>query len=269
METETTVTSTSNVVNSEINAEGFSSSADKQKSAINWADDADMNLNNNIFAFGEDFENTLLTLNPPAAEDADKHQSNSSIEKGKNVDNSPNKQDFIQIPRLTRIFTTAPAEKINGDKPEMMIINMQKLFAVTPGFLGAKHFSNKKSIAIYFDKEYNLKKAIEFDNKTNKLSVSCFTVANSQQDRFRTTDRSIKVTNIPLDIKSEVIRAYFDQFGTITRFSIDSQNIWQIAFITFEEKSSINHYYYQWSTNIMDYSVKVFPIDFTKEQLEF
>src|ERR1043165_4426187 len=179
MDTETIVAPTSNVANVENNAEGSSSSTDKQKSAVNWADDADMNLDNNILASGGDFENTLLTLNPPAAEDANKHQSNSSIEKGKNVDNSPNKQDFIQIPRLTRIFTTAPAEKINGDKPEMMIINMQKLFAVTPGFLGAKHFSNKKSIAIYFDKEYNLKKAIEFDNKTNKLSVPCFTVANS------------------------------------------------------------------------------------------
>ena len=67
---------------------------------------------------------------------------------------------------------------MDGDKPDLMIINMQKLFAVTPGFLGAKHFSNKKSVAIYFDKEYNLEKAIEFDNKTNNLSVSWFTVAN-------------------------------------------------------------------------------------------
>jgi len=184
-----------------------------------------MNLDNNILTSGGDFENTLLTLNPSAAEDADKHQSNSSIEKGKNVDNSPNDQDFIQIPRLTRIFATAPADKVDGDKPDSKIICMQKLFAVTPGFLGAKHFSNKKSIAIYFDKEYNLEKAIEFDTKTNKLTTPRFTVANSQQDQFRTADRSIKVTNIPLDTKSEVIRAYFDQFESITRFSMDSHNM--------------------------------------------
>src|ERR1043165_1981331 len=44
--------------------------------------------------------------------------------------------------------------------------------------------------------------------------------------------------------------------------------MWQIAFITFEDKSSINHYYHQWSANIMDYLVKVFPMDLTKEQLE-
>src|ERR1044071_1016847 len=42
--------------------------------------------------------------------------------------------------------------------------------------------------------------------------------------------------------------------------------MWQIAFITFEEKSSMNYYYHQWSANIMDYSVKVFSMDLTQEQ---
>ena len=121
----------------------------------------------------------------------------------------------------TTVFATTPADKVNGDKSDLKIICMQKPFAITPGFLGAKHFSNKKFVAIYFDKKYNLKKAIEFDTKTNKLTTSHFTVANLQQNRLRTADRSIKVTNIPLDTKSEVIRAYFDQFGTITRFSMD------------------------------------------------
>jgi len=86
----TTVASTSNVANTGNNAEGSSFSTDKQKSTVNWADDADMNLVNNIFTSGEDFENTLLTLNLFAAEDIDKHQSNSLIKKGKNVDNSSN-----------------------------------------------------------------------------------------------------------------------------------------------------------------------------------
>ena len=82
MDTKTTVASTSNVNNTEDNAEG-SSSINQQKYIVNWADDTDMNLDNTNLTSGGNFKNTLLTLNPFTAKDAEKHQLNSSAEKGK------------------------------------------------------------------------------------------------------------------------------------------------------------------------------------------
>ena len=73
------------------------------------------------------------------------------------------------------------------------------MFTITPGFSRARYFLFKQAITVYFDKEYNLEKVIEHDIKINKLTTPRFTIANSQQDRLKVADRSIRITNISLD----------------------------------------------------------------------
>src|SRR5687767_3814219 len=95
--------------------------------------------------------------------------------------------------------------------------------------------------------------------KTNKLPNQRFTVANSKVDREKTADRSIRVTDIPLYIKSEVIRSYYDQYGDIDTFSIDTRGTWQVAYITYKEQISIRPFYDTWSVSIMDFQVRAYP----------
>ncbi len=191
---------------------------------LSWADDA-MQLDEKNNKKSGKFTNELETLNSTAADSASNNQSTNTTELGKSSDKETNEDDFIKIPRSTKYFATIPAEKVDGDRPDRKILNMQKIFAAALGFLGAKHFPQKKEIAIFFDHEYNLTKAIEKDTTTNKLDASRFLVANSKVDRANDAMLSIKVTDIPLDTKSEVVRSYFDQFGKIDKFSMDSRGL--------------------------------------------
>jgi RNA recognition motif-containing protein len=98
-------------------------------------------------------------------------------------------------------------------------------------------------LAIYFDNEYHLEKALEHDAKKHDVATPRFTPGNSKQMRSLEADRSIRVHNIPLETKSDVIRYYFDKFGTITKFSMNTHREWQIAYITYESKDQIARFY--------------------------
>ena len=125
--------------------------------------------------------------------------------------------------------------------------------------MGTKSFYAKKELVIYFDNEYNLEKAIEHDAKKHNVSSSRFFVTNFKQIRIAEADQSIRVTNIPLDTKSDIIRYYFEKYRKITKFFINTYNEWQTAYITFESKDNIITFYESWAILIMDYMIKVFP----------
>jgi hypothetical protein len=191
--------------------------------STDWSEDA-MTLDTTKPNESRDFENSLLTLNNPAAEAASSNQLGITTAIGNSDNTRTNEIDFIQVPRITKYFATIPADKIDGNRPDLQIVNLQKLFTALPGFLGAKSFYAKKELAIYFDNEYNLEKAIEHDAKKHNISSPRFAIANSKQARIAEADRSIRVTNIPLDTKSDVIRYYFEKYGKITKFSMNTYN---------------------------------------------
>ena len=133
--------------------------------------------------------------------------------------------EFIQVPCLIKFFATISAAQIAGNRVNQQIINLQKDFATLTGFLDIKAFIAKKELAIYFDKEYHLKKAIEFDITKNKVITSCFVIANSKQTRIAVADCSIRITNIPLDTKSDIISYFFAKYRKIVKFSMNTYEI--------------------------------------------
>jgi hypothetical protein len=50
-------------------------------------------------------------------------------------------------------------------------------------------------------------------------------------------DRSIMVTEIPLDATEQRVRKIFSAFGNIVRFTMETRNLWQRATITFDDKA--------------------------------
>ena len=112
--------------------------------------------------------------------------------------------------------------QIVRNRVDQQIINLQKEFAAQTDFLGVKVFTAKKELAIYFDKEYHLEKVIEYNMTKNEVSTSCFVIANSKQTRMAIADHSIKVTNIPLDTKSDVISYFFVKYRKIVKFSMNT-----------------------------------------------
>src|ERR1044072_7922098 len=88
--------------------------------STDWSEDA-MTLDASNNNKSGEFENSLLTLNKPAAETASQNQSASTTEKGISETDQTNDVEFIQVPRLTKFFATIPADKIAGNRPDQQI----------------------------------------------------------------------------------------------------------------------------------------------------
>ena len=80
--------------------------------------------------------------------------------------------------------------------------------------------------------------------------------------------RCIKVNDIPLFVKSDVVRNFFQQRGTIARFSMITRGPWQIAFIVYESPDAIKSFYNDvWSLPLLDFAVRIEPTDLDAMQL--
>src|SRR5215216_7011020 len=73
-----------------------------------------------------------------------------------------------------------------------------------------------------------------------------FTIVDLAQKKIKQDaekGRTLKISDIPLFVKSDVLRNYFAKYDTITRFSMIIRGLWQIAFIVFENADTIKPFY--------------------------
>ncbi|CAI2187489.1 4138_t:CDS:1, partial [Funneliformis geosporum] len=86
-----------------------------------------------------------------------------------------------------------------------------------------------------------------------------------QQSKDNEKGRCIKVNDISLFVKSEIVRNVFKNYGRICRFSMITRGPWQIAFIVYESPDSIQQFYNNtWSILLMEFSVRIEPTDINK-----
>ena len=194
-----------------------------------------------------------------AQQELQKNQSNSAAtDKGKSketADESTNEEAFIRVPKITRFFATVDEDKLPGKDAKERMVKLEHLLAASDGFLGVKHFRNRKQISIYFATEYDLDKAIN----TNKSALpdATFNRINSKEIRSAEADHTVHVRDIPLYAKSETIKNFFAKFGKIVRFSMTTVGPWQQAFIVYEKGTSLDRLNVNiWSVDIMDFSCR-------------
>jgi len=85
------------------------------------------------------------------------------------------------------------------------------------GFLGVHPNNCTKTIEVYFDTEYNLLKMI--DNPHKDLENKKFYPLNLRTNHSNEQGHTIRIIDIPLYVKSEIIKEYFTKQGNVTRFS--------------------------------------------------
>src|ERR1044072_2723098 len=68
--------------------------------------------------------------------------------------------------------------------------------------------------------------------------------------------------------KSDVISYFFNQYGKITKFSMNTYGKWQTAYITYEDKTSVTKFYDTWAVMIMDFMVRVFPQNLEQQSID-
>jgi hypothetical protein len=103
---------------------------------------------------------------------------------------------------------------------------------------------------------------------TNKdaLNGATFQMINSKEIRSAEADRTVHVKDIPLYAKSETIKNYFSKHGKIDRFSMTTAGPWQQAYVVYEKGTRLERLHTNtWSVNIMDFSVRIYPVTLAKE----
>ncbi|CAB4435076.1 unnamed protein product [Rhizophagus irregularis] len=81
-------------------------------------------------------------------------------------------------------------------------------------------------------------------------------------------DRTIQVIDIPAFRQVREIRESFEDLGEIEKIYTRGAGLYQVAFITYKESSSIDYFKEQWSYHINKDIVRVLPLLLSKEERE-
>jgi hypothetical protein len=211
--------------------------------------------------------------------DESKSTNTSSSSKGKNkqtwsdemdeaeasTSNNKNAKDrqFQVITAPTRFYATDNATDIKGKTIAEKRNFINALFIHFNGFQGSNYLSKNRKFIIYFDSLENLTHAVTKVQETQHNPIFLIADPNAKQLKLDAEKgRTIKVSDIPLFFKSDVVRNFFAKFGTITCFSLIVRGPWQIAFIVYENNDSIKQFYNDiWSVSFLEFALRVEPTD--------
>src|SRR6266511_4272745 len=241
-------------------------------SGSKWADqmenlekENDMLIDNtNVTSSDETFEKNLSAASGAAA--------SSLSNKGKNKDTGEPIETlddgaFEKVFKATKYIANIALDDIKGNSALEKRRNTDALMISCPEFLGTRINNRTRSIDIYFKSEYAVDKLItkpppQLEGKTIKN-------VNSKANRVQESDRTLVISDIPLYVKSDIVKDFFATKFKLTRFSVITTEAWQKAFVVFENKSDIQDYYDDlWSISIMDFNVRLEPIDLPDENRE-
>ena len=144
-------------------------------------------------------------------------------------------QSFNIIIAPTRFFMTDTATDIKGKTIAEKRTTVNSLFVLFNGFQGSTYISKTRKFLVYFDSLESLTHAV---TKVQEMQHNpIFLIIDplvKQQKLDAEKGRTIKVADISLFVKSDVVRNFFARYGTISRFSMIIRGPWQIAFIVYE-----------------------------------
>ncbi len=156
---------------------------------------------------------------------------------------------------------------LEGDTTSKQIAQIEHFLAQSNRFLGVRYSHYKKSYTLYYNSEYDLRKAAKL--LQSKFSQATVVIGNSKFDWQAEADWITVIRDIPLFCNSETIKQYFTKFGDITRFSMTTIGMWQRAYVVYKEASTISQLKSDlWSLNIIDFSVQVHLLNLSKEDYE-
>src|SRR6266498_603109 len=267
VEPSSTVTKDALVVTSATGLEASIHAPDK----LNWAEETDKMMvdNTSTSTIPPISSPTLIEKITAAASSCDVNDSstNQTASSQANKEPPPEEEVFIKVPKVTRFFATLSNVVLEGDTTSKQIAQLEHILAQSNGFLGVRYSQYKKSYTLYYNTEYELRKAAEL--LQSKFSQATIVISNSKFDRQAEADRTAVIRDIPLFCNSETIKQYFAQFGDITRFSMTTTGMWQCAYVVYKDASTISRLKADvWSLDIMDFSVRVHPLNLSKEDYE-
>ena len=187
---------------------------------------------------------------------------------------------YETVTKRTSFVAVTPVTNVKGNSPAVKKQFIAKHFAQFPGFTGkdVRKIKQVTYMLVYFASLDHMTAAIKDplpNSDKDKPDEPYFFIPLDQvkpvpneDDIKNKNNRTIQVIDIPLDIKSPLIRATFSQYGKITDLSTQTRGLYQHAFITFEDASSLDAFKSTWSVFIERHSVRVLPLILTPDERE-
>src|SRR5215208_7820276 len=177
--------------------------------------------------------------------------------------------DFIVIPRPSPFACAASISKNTKDLPTPKIIQViNNAFAHDDAFRGlnVRRVNFVRSAVIYFDNAESMQAALP--TQLPDLGIEKFVDYTMHKDNTQFQNRTLRVTDIHLSLKKETINSIFSKYGTTTNIRMQTRDLWQHAFITYDNPDAIKLFYTSWSRYIYNDCVRIYPACFSPEQVK-
>ena len=217
------------------------------------------------------FEDTGFDYILPPIEKGKKKQSwSEELEQNEGSHDQENQgATYNIITAPTRFYVTDSTSDIKGKSIAEKCTFINSLFVRFNGYQGSTYISKFRKFSVYFQSMEDLTHAITKVQETQHNPI--FTIVDPAAKKIKQdaeNGRTLKVSDIPLFVKSDVLRNFFSKYGAITRFSMIVRGPWQIAFIVFENADIIKPFYNDlWSIKFLETALRIEPTDLDPMQI--
>src|SRR5215216_7568980 len=90
----------------------------------------------------------------------------------------------------------------------------------------------------------------------------------SYKENMKFQQHTLHVTDIHLNIKKDTLTSIFTKYSNITNVRVQTQGLWQHAYITYDDPQAIHLFRTQWSRYLYNDCVRVYPADLSPEQVK-
>jgi len=220
------------------------------------------NNNNNNIKSDNTLENTSLPKDRSKLLDPDEHLEDDDMDE--------DLKDFTVVTKATPFAVASnikftPKEKSNSK----IILTINNIFAQNDDFKGVsvRRVNLTRSVIVYFATSDAAATALHVT--IPDLKIENFIDFTQYKADMQFNERTIHVTDIPLQMKPANIKQVFAKYGIVTNFRMTVRGMWQHAYITYETPKCIELFYQVWSRFVQNDSVRVNPCNMTPEEVKY
>lgn len=219
---------------------------------------------------------------PPAAPNAEndtgtnKNANTDKENQGTNEQNVIPEEAYEKITRRTEFRAATLLTNVKGKSKQEQLKEICRLFGHKRGYTGKTTWMIHKipHMVIFFESMEDLKDAIVDPIPLDDEHVYRFVPfeeikAPATQDEIKQTkQRTIQITDIPLDTRAPLVRSVFSKHGEIDRVDMQTRGLFQHAFIIYKTLDTVTHFKDVWAEFLERDSVRIFPLNMPLEERE-
>jgi len=193
-------------------------------------------------------------------------------------------QALIVVKRPTIYIAAAPFNEVPGGKffYNKKTYCLKKFTGHELGYdVGQRKYKKEMFMVIFFNNEEYFNKFLSSPHKyttkngddieEKEIIFQDFTKIKpirSSSDEDEDNQNTIKVLDIPLQMKSHILRAVFSAYGEIKAIRMQTRGIYQRAYIVYTNNDAVSHFKSHWSVYVLKDRVKVIPMMLNEQELE-